>query len=521
IERLAGHDVALRVVVDLRLQAFQRLLPQAPVGLARWRSGDVLSRVVADVERLQLGLVRGVIPVLGGAIASLVVVVIGAVLLPAAGPVLLVGLLMAGLGVPLVAWRLARRPEQRLAAARGALSAELVDLLQAAAELRLLDQLDAAEARVRRLDAEVVAADRAGIARTGGSDAAIQLVLGLTAVALVLVSVPAVVAGSLDGVVLASVLILAISSAEAVGPLPMASRSLVSATTSIRRLSEVWDAPPPAPGPDRPTPAGQPSATTPAPATVGGPAAVDHTARPPLVLDRAGASYPGSATPAVHDLTLDLAPGRRVAVVGRSGAGKSTLAALSVRFLDPDAGQVRLDGTALTDLAGEVVRGTVALSPQDARVLAGTLGEELRLAAPDADDAVLVGALTAVGLDGFVASLPLGLATPIGEAGSRLSGGQRHRLALARTLLVGAPLLVLDEPTADLDAITSRAFLADALASAGERGVLLLTHDLRALPVVDEVVVLEEGRIVARGRHDALLACDPQYAARVALELGS
>lgn len=499
VERLAGHDVALRVVVDLRLQVFQRLLPQAPAGLARWRSGEVLSRVVADVERLQLALVRGVIPVLGGALASLVVVVIGAALLPAAGPVLLVGLLVAGLGVPLVAWRLARRPEQRLATARGALSAELVDLLQAAPELRLLGQLEAAEARVTHLDAEVVRADRAGIARTGGSDAAVQLVLGLTAVALVLVAVPAVVAGELDGVLLASVLILAIASAEAVGPLPMASRALVTAGTSLARLAEVWDAPPPAPDP----------AVTPG---------VEVAPRPPLVLDGVSATYPGSTAPAVRALHLELSPGRRVAVVGRSGAGKSTLASLSVRFLDPETGVVHLDGTALTRLAGEAVRGTVALSPQDARVLAGTFRDELHLAAPDTEGRYLDAALAAAGLAGFVASLPRGLDTPIGEAGNRLSGGQRHRLALARTLLVGAPLVVLDEPTADLDAVTGRAFLADALAAAGERGVLLLTHDLRALPVVDEVIVLDRGRIVARGHHEQLLASDPAYAARLHLD---
>jgi ATP-binding cassette, subfamily C, bacterial CydCD len=523
VERLAGHDVALRVVVDLRVQAYQRLLPQAPVGLARWRSGDVLSRVVADVERLQLALVRGVIPVLGGALASLVVVAIGAVLLPAAGPILLAGLALAGLGVPLLAWRLARRPEQRLASARGALSAELVDLVQAAPELRLLGQLEAAEARVDHLDAEVVASDRAGISRTGGSDAAVQLVLGATAIALVLVAVPAVVAGQLDGVLLASVLILAIASAEAVGPLPMASRSLVSAGTSIARLAEVWDAPPPAPDPATQTrhvgTGGQaPLAPgTPTPPTAPAP----PPPRPPLVLDGVTASYPGSTAPAVHDLDLELAPGRRVAVVGRSGAGKSTLASLSVRFLDPEHGVVHLDGTELTGLAGDAVRGVVALSPQDARVLAPTLRDELRLAAPDVADDHLDAALVAAGLDGFVASLPGGLDTPIGEAGSRLSSGQRHRLALARTLLVGAPLVVLDEPTADLDAVTGRAYLADALASAGERGVLLLTHDLRALPVVDEVIVLEYGRIVARGRHEELLASDPAYAARVQLDLGA
>jgi ATP-binding cassette, subfamily C, bacterial CydCD len=496
VERLAGHDVALRTVVDLRTHAYLRLLPQAPAGLARHRSGDVLARVVTDVDRLQLALVRGVVPLFGGLIATLLTVLIAAWLLPAAAPLAAVGLGVAAVGVPLLAWRLSRAPERRLAVARGRLTAELVDVLQAAPELRLLGRLRPARAHLDVLDAEVVRHDRSAVARGGGADALVQLVLGLTAVGFVAVGVPAVVAGELDGVLLGALVVLALAAAEAVGPLPASARALATAATAAGRLRDVLDAPVPAPEPDEPTVMD----------------ATESAGDPRLDVVRATARYPAATAPAVHDLDLHVEPGRILAVVGRSGAGKSTLANLAVRFLDPEAGEVRLHDVRLSALAGDTVRGAVVLGPQDAHVFDGTIAANLRLAAPDAVDAELVDALRAARLADWVQQLPDGLATPVGERGDRLSGGQRHRLALARTLLVGAPLLVLDEPTADLDPITGRAFLVDALRAAAGRGVVILTHDLRALPVVDEVIVLNHGRIVARGRHEALLAHDPAYA---------
>lgn len=504
VERLAGHDVALRTVVDLRVHAYERLVPQAPAGLQRNRIGDVLTRVVSDVDRLQLALVRGVVPLLGGLVASAVVVLLAGLLLPAATAVVAVGLVLAAVAVPALSARLAHRVERELARVRGQLAAELVDVLQAAPELRLLGRLDPARRRLDALDAEVTRLDRSAVARGGGADALVQLALGLTAAGLVVVGVPAVTSGALDGVRLGALVVLALGAMEAVGPLPASAQALVTATSAARRLRQVLDAPPPAPDPN----------------VAGGPAEVT-SCRSHLVVDAVTARYPDAPTPAVHELDLGCAPGRRVAVVGRSGAGKSTLANLTVRFLDPEAGEVRLDGTALTAMAGDDVRGAVALAPQDAHVFAGTLADNLRLATPDAADDALHAALAAAHLDRWVAELPDGLATTVGERGSRLSGGQRHRLALARTLLTGAPLVVYDEPTADLDPITGRAFLADALRAAGDRGVVVLTHDLRVLPVVDEVVVLEAGRIIARGRHEELLTADAAYAARWRLELAA
>ncbi|MFP4636319.1 MAG: amino acid ABC transporter ATP-binding/permease protein, partial [Nitriliruptoraceae bacterium] len=424
------------------------------------------------------------------------------------------GLAVAALAVPVLAAQLARRPERRLATTRGALSAELVELLAAAPELRVLGRLDAARERVGAIERQVASHDRAAIVRGGGSDALVQLTLGLTLLGLVVVGVPAVTDGRLEGVLLGSLLVLALAGAEAVGPLPPAARSLIGARRASGRLREVLEAPPPAPEPDEPAPPPQEPRL-----------ALDHvTARYPVgAIDGSpqeaaaryavdAAAYPDDTAPALHDATLELAPGRRIAVIGRSGAGKSTLAALTVRFLDPVAGTVELGGLDLTRLRGDDVRGLVALAPQQAHLFDGPIADNLRLARPDASDEQLWAALAAARLDTWVAELADGLATPVGDAGRALSGGQRHRLVLARTLLVGAPLLVLDEPTADLDAHTGRGVLRDALVAASDRGVLLLTHDLRALPVVDEVVLLDGGRVVARGTHQQLLAAHAGYA---------
>ena len=498
VERLSGHDVALRTVVDLRVEAYERLVPLVPAGLGRHREGDVLARIVADVDRLQLALVRGVVPLIGGLLASVTVVLIVGLLLPAASVVAAVGLAATAIGVPLLAARLAHRPEQALARARGRLSAELIETLQAAPELRLLGQLGPARRRIDDLDAEVVRRDRSSVARGGGADALVQFGLGLTGVGLILVGVPAVARGAMDGVLLGALVVLAFAAVEAVGPLPASAKALVTARIAARRLRQVLDTSPPAPDP-----------------------VVSATAAPPLAVDRVTARYPRGSVPALRELELQLSPGHRVAVVGRSGSGKSTLANLAVRFLDPERGELRLGGHALTGLAGDEVRRHVTLAPQDAHVFEGTIASNLRLVAPDASDEALHAVLAAAHLDAWVVELPDGLETTVGERGARLSGGQRHRVALARTLLAGAPLLVLDEPTADLDPVTGRAFLLDTLVAAEERGVLLLTHDLRALPVVDEVVVLEAGRVVARGRHADLLASDPIYAARWRLSAAS
>jgi ABC-type multidrug transport system fused ATPase/permease subunit len=223
------------------------------------------------------------------------------------------------------------------------------------------------------------------------------------------------------------------------------------------------------------------------------------------------ARYP-SGQLALDGIDLDLAPGESVAVVGPSGAGKSTLAAVLVRFLGLESGTASLNGVCLGDLDPGALRRVVGLAGQDAHVFDRTIGDNLRLARPDAIDAEVRAALAEVGLLAWVDGLPNGLATEVGEHGARLSGGQRQRLVVARALLADFPVLILDEPTEHLDPQAADALTANLLAAASGRTTLLITHRLSGLQTVDRILLMEAGRVVESGTHADLVAAGEAYA---------
>ncbi len=489
-ERLATHDTAFRVLTDLRVRVYEALVPLSPAGLAGERRGDVLSRVVTDVDALQDLFVAGLVPPLGGLVAAMAVVLLTALLLPPAVPVMAGGLLLGGLVLPALAHRLGRRPGRRVAAAKGALAAEVVELLDAAPELIVYGRVEEALARMDAADAELTALDATSTSRGGLLGGGLVLVTGLTVVGVLAVAVPAVRAGSLRGVLLGAVAVMALSAFEAVVPVATALQRLTATLVSARRLFALTDRPPPVADPAEPAPA---------------PAGQE------VRLEGLTVRYPGAAQPALEGVDLRLTPGRRVAVVGRSGAGKTTLAQALLRFLDGEAGTYRVDGRDVAVLAQDDVRRIVGLAAQDAHLFPTGIGANVRLARPDATDDELQAALDGAQLSGWVASLPAGLDTEVGERGRLVSGGQAQRIALARALLGGQRHLVLDEPTADLDPVTGAAFLHDALAATADRGLLLITHDLRAMASMDEILVLDGGRVVERGTHAALLAREGLY----------
>ncbi|MGV9239593.1 thiol reductant ABC exporter subunit CydD [Streptomyces nigra] len=497
-ERLVSHDAVLRMLADTRVAVYRRLERLAPAGLRRTRRGDLLTRLVADVDALQDYWLRWLLPAGAAAIVSAGAVGFTAWLLPEAGAVLAAGLLAAGVGVPLVTGAVARRAEHRLAPARGVLATRVTDLLTGTAELTVAGALPGRTAEARRADGVLTRIAARAATATALGDGLTTLVSGLTVAATALVGAQAVAGGRLSGVAMAVVVLTPLAAFEAVLGLPLAVQYRQRVGRSAERVVEVLDAP---------EPVREPSAPRQAP-----------EAPFPVALSGLTARHEGQERDALAGFDLVLEQGRRVAVVGPSGSGKTTLAQVLLRFLDADAGAYTLAGVDAAALDGDDVRRLVGLCAQDAHLFDSSVRENLLLARKDATEAELRDALERTRLLDWADGLPDGLDTLVGEHGARLSGGQRQRLALARALLADFPVLVLDEPAEHLDLPTADALTADLLAATEGRTTVLITHRLAGLEAVDEVVVLDAGRVVQRGPYAELAAVEGPLRAMVERE---
>ncbi len=489
-ERLVSHDTTFRVLTRLRVWFYAALEPLAPARLQRYRSGDLLARIIADIRTLENFFVRVLAPPWVAMLTAVLLTGFLGAFAPRLGVAWLAFFLLAAAAVPVWARLRARRAGRTLVQRRAALNAALVDHVQGLADALAYNYAEAQRTLALRLGEEILGA-QAEMASLEGAEQALQILFsGLGMLAVLLLGVPLVRAGTLGGVTWVALVLVALSGYEAAFGLPTAAAFLESNLAAARRLFELVDAEPAVKPPSKP------AALPPSP----------H-----LRVEALTFRYAPDEPPALKAVSLDLPEGKRMAVVGPSGAGKSTLIALLLRFWEYHEGRITLGGRDVREMLPDDVRSRLAVVRQKPFIFSGTLRENLLLAAPEATEAQLDAVMEAVQLHEWVRSLPQGYDTDLGGQGLQLSGGQRQRLALARALLRDAPILLLDEPTANLDALTERALVATLLETTRGRSVLWVTHSLVGLEAMDEIVVLYKGKVAERGTHAELLAREGLY----------
>lgn len=498
LERLIAHDATFRLLARLRTWFYAALEPLAPARLEAVRRGDLLARAVADVETLENFYLRALAPPIVAVLSAAVAVGLVAWIDTRLGALLGLFLVVAGAGLPLVAWSTSRGPGRGAVRVRAELNATLVDTVQGVGDLLAAGAEGRQVARVERLGLEL-GAFQGRVAAAGGLHEALGgLAVNLATAAVVAAGIPMVRAGQVDGVLLAVLAMAVISAFEMVLPLPQAFQQLEGSLAAAARLFELVDAAPAVIDPAEPA---QPLAAVAAPVR----------SEPLLCVHNLSFAYGLDVLPVLRNVSFSLRTGELVAVVGPSGAGKSTLANLLLRFWDYSEGRIVVGGQDVRSCAAKDVRSLFAVVSQHTHLFTGTVRENLLLARPEASDEALRDASRQARIHEFIASLPDGYDTWIGEEGARLSAGQRRRLAIARAILQDAPLLLLDEPAANLDAVTEQQVMDALLAHARGRATLLITHRLVGLEAADEILVMRAGRIVERGSHHDLVQAGGYY----------
>ena len=477
LERYTTHRATLRILTSLRVWFYRAIEPLAPARLAAYHSGDLLTRIVADIDALEDFYVRVLVP----PVVAVLVTALGAVLLGAFSALLAIALLgflaLTGVALPLASRRLSREPARMLVATRADLGAMLVDEVRGVADLLALDEGERHRQRALAIGREL---DRAGerlAAVRGLTTALTTLFTSLAGVTVLAIAIPLVTGGRLDGVFLALIPLAAMACFEAVAPLSLSVQLLDGTEKAAARLFELVDATPEVADP--PEPAAPPAA---------------HDVEVRGLRFRYGSAEPY----ALDGLDLAVPDGGSLALVGPSGSGKSTLVNLLLRFWDYREGEIRIGGRDLHDYKVEDVRRMLSVVSQHVHLFNATIRDNLAVADPDATDAQMEAACRMAQLHETILALPDGYETRVGENGVRLSGGERQRLAIARAILKDAPILVLDEATANLDVLTERRLLDSIGPFMVGRTTLVISHRASVAERVDGIVALDAGHVVAR-----------------------
>ena len=490
LERLATHTVTFRLLAQLRTWSFATLEPLIPARLQRVRSGDLLALVVSDVSTLENFYVRAVAPPL---VATLVLFAVSGFMLLfdwQMAAVLFLFMTLAGVALPLGMLVASQRFANLCVESRAALNALLVGALQGMADLAAFDRLADFAGRIDTL-AYDLAHTQTRLARIASIQEGLSTLLAkLAAWLILLLAILQVQSSRLDGIYLATLVLVAQAAFEAIYPLSQAAPHIESSLQAARRLFAIEHLFPVVSDP--PSPKAPPN-------------------KPHFEVRNLVFAYGNKRRWVLRDIDLDVPAGRRLAIVGPSGAGKTTLANLLLRFWDYAEGEILLNGVDVREFAPDVVRNLFNVIAQNTYLFNASIFDNIRLADPAADRQKVMIAAHQAQIHDFIASLSDGYDTMIGERGLQLSGGQRQRLAVARALVRPAPILLLDEPTANLDATTERLLLETIYSRIIDRTIVMIGHRLVLMDTFDEIVVVDRGRIIERGTHNVLLQNDGRY----------
>jgi ATP-binding cassette subfamily C protein CydCD len=505
LESWLAHDVAYRLLADMRLRLFRVLDALAPAYLTRRRTGDLVGVATHDIELVEYFFAHTITPAVVGVLVPAVVL---GVLLAYGWPMAMVlapFLVYVALG-PVRGRARIDRLSARAREAAGSLNAHAVDSIQGLAEVAAFQQ-EARRDREFATRAHVYAQARMPFLRDLARQSALQEVAtGLGGLAVAVTGAALVGQGALDPGTVPLLTLLALSAFVPVWEIAQVGRQLADTFAATQRLHAIHAEPV--------TVMDGPGVSPGAPGAPGGDV-------PALEMVQVRFTYPGRRRPALDDVSLSVPAGSTVALVGPSGAGKTTVANLFLRFWDPTEGVVRLWGHDLRRYRLDDLRGRIALVAQDTYLFNDTLRANIRLARPDASDADVAAAVDRAALGEFVESLPGGLETVVGERGAQLSGGQRQRVAIARAFLKDAPVLILDEATSHLDAVSEHAVRSALDRLARGRTTVVIAHRLSTVRDADQILVFDEGRLVDAGTHESLLAESGLYRRLVAHQGGA
>ncbi|KPA54078.1 amino acid ABC transporter permease [Photobacterium leiognathi subsp. mandapamensis] len=487
-ERVVSHNATFKLLADLRLFFFRKLTPLIPGRQTNLRDADLLNRLVADVDAMDHIYLRLVSPLVIGVLGIAAITAFLAWFDPTIGFTLGGILLVLMIVLPIIFYRLGKRNGEQLTFAKANYRIKLLDWLQGHAELLLFN----AESRYRQqAEAEqdqLLAAQRKMASLTGLANGILMAATGWTLVVILWIAADGIGGHAPDPFV-AMVAFATMASFEMMMPVAGAFQYLGQTLTSAKRLNEIIEA---------------------TPDTVFDPNGYHGDAQGDLKIENVSYTYYGSTQAVVKNVSIDLKQGEKLALLGRTGCGKSTLLQLITRSWDPQQGHILLDGKPLPEWSEASLRQAITVVSQRVDIFNGSLRENLVLAKPNGTDAEFTEALIQVGLSALLEDK--GLDTWLGDGGRQISGGERRRLGIARALLHNAPILLMDEPTEGLDRRTEQQILSLLLEHAKDKTVLFITHRLVGLDQMDQICLMDEGEIIERGKHQALLAQQGRYA---------